>query len=368
VGMVTDSTGWSTSLVDRLSSVRNSTLVLPIVQGETVVDTATHDSADADEQAQRQKGKPIRRRMLIAALVLVGLIAVVVGIAGNPVSPGSSGLQTVAASLGDVNLSVSASGVLVDEFTYSLSPGQSATLTAKGGATLGTGGNAVGYKTTTLYVREGDSVKKNQKIARAKDSLGDYHTVRTPVAGQVRSISTAVGAAANQVAIIGAGKKLVSVSVSEYDISGVTEGLTVELTLGATKEVFAGTVYRVGELADNSTGVQTYTVLVESDELPSGARIGMSVTAAISVNSAIGVVTVPVSALTTTGDTTTVTVLNSRAVPSVVTVTLGLVGDSVAEVTSGLNAGDKVVVGTSGSVPAVTTGFGSGSGAGPGGN
>jgi multidrug efflux pump subunit AcrA (membrane-fusion protein) len=366
--MVRDSAGRSTSLIDRLCSVRNSTLVLPTVQGETVVDTATHDSADADDQVHRLKGKPIRRRILIAVLVLIGLVAVVIGIAGNPASRGSSGLQTVAASLGDVNLSVSASGTLVDEYTYSVSPGQSATLTAKGGTTLSSGGNAVGYKTTTLYVREGDTVKKNQRIARAKDSRDDYHTVRTPVAGQVRSISTAVGAAATQVATIGAGKRLVSVSVSEYDISGVTAGLTVELTLGATKEVFAGAVYRVGELADNSTGVQTYTVLIESDELPTDARIGMSVTAAISVNSAIGVVTVPVSALTTTGDTTTVTVLNSRNVPSVVTVTLGLVGDSVAEVTSGLNAGDQVVVGTSGSVPAVTTGFGSGSGAGPGGN
>ncbi len=333
-----------------------------------MVDTATHDSTSLDDPVRAQKPKRVGRRILIAALVLVGLVAVVIGIAGNPSSRGVSGQQTVPAAIGDVSLSVSASGVLVDEFTYSVAPGQAATLTARGAATLSGPGSAMGYTTTKLYVREGDTVARNQVIAHAKDSRDESVNVGTPVAGRVRSITTAVGASAANIATIGAGKVLVSVPVSEYDISGVSKGLTVELSLGATKQAFTGTVYDVGDLADSSTGVQTYTVLIASDELPKDARIGMSVTASITIDSVSGVVTVPVSALTTNDGVTTVTVLNARHAPSVVPVTLGLVGDSIAEVTSGVKAGDLVVVGTAGSVPTVTTNFGPGSGAGPGGN
>jgi multidrug efflux pump subunit AcrA (membrane-fusion protein) len=328
-----------------------------------MADTSPLDPPLVDDRPAPRKNKPVRRRILIAALVLVGLIAVVIGLAGNPASRTGTAVETVAASTGDVSLSVSASGVIVDEYTYSLSAGQSATLTAKGGTTVATAQGSAGYKTTKLYVGEGDEVDKGDKIARVKDSLGDYHTVSTPAAGHVRSLTTAVGASASQVATIGAGKLLVSVPVSEYDISGVVEGLDVDLTLGATKATFSGTVYSVGELADNSTGVQTYTVLIESEALPADARNGMSVTASINVQSVTGVVTVPVSAITGTGDSATVSIVGDRGLVTVVPVKLGLVGDTIAEITSGVSAGDLVVVGNSGSVPVVSTG-----GFGPGGN
>ena len=192
-------------------------------------------------------------------------------------------------------------------------------------------------------------------VTTAKENLsGSSVIVKSPVSGHIRSITTANGASASQVATIGAGRLLVSVMVSEYDIARVQQGQSVRMSLGATKTSFAATVSSIAQLPDDSSGVEEYQVVISSDAIPSVARVGMTATASITIASHPGVLNVPASAITTAHGRSVVSVVNARGNLTVTPVTLGLVGDSTVEIDSGLTAGDRVVTGATGTVPPAT--------------
>jgi membrane fusion protein, macrolide-specific efflux system len=297
--------------------------------------------------------KSTKRRILVVALIAVGLIAIVIGLIGRPQTNLAASLLTETVTKGDVSVNVSASGTLVDELTYSIAPETTAVLSAQAGVQLPATANAVGYHTTWIAVSPGDAVVAGQEIAEAQNAKNKAFAVVTPVNGFVRTITTALGAVASQVATIGAGAELVAVQVSEHDVATVTPGQTVSITLGATKEVFAGTVRSIGQLADSTTGVQQFQVLIASDAYPADARIGMSATASIGISSAKNVLYVSSSAITTVDKKSMVTVLENNR-ERTVEVTLGVVGDSRVEIKSGLSEGDVVVTGSSGTVPVVS--------------
>jgi multidrug efflux pump subunit AcrA (membrane-fusion protein) len=307
--------------------------------------------------------KSAKRRVLVLLLIFVGLIAIIVGVIGRPQSNLASSLLTERVTKGDVAITVSASGTLVDRYTYALAPEAPAVLTQIAGVDVGTGANAVGYHTTGVGAAPGDAIVAGQELFEVQDKDDNVFAVTSPVDGTVRSVSTTVGAAASQVATIGAGGVIVSVQVSEHDVARLSIGQTVALTLGATKETFTGTVSIVGSLATSTTGVQQYQVLVAANSLPADARIGMTVTGSIEISSAKGVLNVAASAITTVNKQSTVKVLENGRL-RLATVTLGVVGDSRVEIKSGLTEGDIVVTGSSGTVPVVSnTGrFGQGGG------
>ena len=102
------------------------------------------------------------------------------------------------------------------------------------------------------------------------------------------------------------------------------------------------------------SGIKQYEVLVEVNNVPTGARFGMSATAEIEVEKKVDVLAIPMGALI--GDIPEVEILTIDAEGnqsvSLVEVELGLTGDSLVEVVGGLSAGDQVVTGVSGTIPA----------------
>ncbi|MEY3406098.1 MAG: hypothetical protein RLZZ556_170, partial [Actinomycetota bacterium] len=101
------------------------------------------------------------------------------------------------------------------------------------------------------------------------------------------------------------------------------------------------------------SGIKQYEVLVRVKNIPTGARFGMSATAEIEVEKKLNVLAVPMSALI--GDVPEVEILKLDAAGNQsvekVEVALGLVGDSLVEITSGLSSGDQVIIGVSGKIP-----------------
>jgi macrolide-specific efflux system membrane fusion protein len=73
---------------------------------------------------------------------------------------------------------------------------------------------------------------------------------------------------------------------------------------------------------------------------------GMTATASVVADHRDGVVSLPTSAVSTRGATATVTVRAKTGKETQVPITIGLRGDSSVEITSGLNAGDIVVIRT----------------------
>ena len=153
---------------------------------------------------------------------------------------------------------------------------------------------------------------------------------------------------------VGSAKPIVSVFVSEYDADLVSLGQQATIELDAINAVFEGEVVRIGQVAQAVSGIKQYEVLVEVTEVPSGARFGMSATAEIEVEQKSDVLAIPMSALI--GDVPEVEILivdaDGNQTVETVAVELGLAGDSLVEITSGLSEGDRVITGVTGSVPA----------------
>jgi RND family efflux transporter MFP subunit len=134
-----------------------------------------------------------------------------------------------------------------------------------------------------------------------------------------------------------------SVSVNEVDMPNVSIGQKVTLKVDALDSLEAsGTVEKINKLGTETQGVVTYTVTIKLDSLDSRMLPKMSITASIISNSKEDVLAVPTSAITTEGNNHYVEVLNN-GIPQKIKVQIGISNDTETEITSGLNAGDKVV-------------------------
>jgi multidrug efflux pump subunit AcrA (membrane-fusion protein) len=172
--------------------------------------------------------------------------------------------------------------------------------------------------------------------------------------GIVRSVDTSEGLrTSGQVVSVGSAVPVVSVFASEYDADLVDIGQKASIELDAINAVFEGDVISIGQVARSVSGIKQYEVLVEVTKIPTGARFGMSATAEIEVERSSSVLAVPFSALI--GELPEVQILviadSGEQTVTTVEVKLGTRGDSLVEITSGIEAGDLVIIGIAGDVP-----------------
>ncbi len=158
----------------------------------------------------------------------------------------------------------------------------------------------------------------------------------------------------------------VTASVAEADAADVEVGQPATVTLSASSTDVTGSVTAISVSGTTTSNVVNYPVTVSLTEVPEGVRLGASVSVSITTGSAEDALIVPTSAVTTTGSRHTVTVLENGA-ELTVPVEIGIEGDSGVQITSGLTAGQVVVL-TSTSSGSISNGFpGGGAGAGFGG-
>ncbi|MFA4928795.1 MAG: HlyD family efflux transporter periplasmic adaptor subunit, partial [Patulibacter sp.] len=163
------------------------------------------------------------------------------------------------------------------------------------------------------------------------------------------------------------------VSFSESDIDDLKVGQAAAVTVTALDGVqLSATVKRIGLTASTTSGVVSYPVTLAVKQRADGVRSGMSASAEVVVEQAKGVV-VPSQAVR--GRSVTV---RRDGKDEQVTVQTGVVGDSTTLISSGLSAGDVVVLptltvsggGAAGGIPGgggaggAAGGFGSGRGGG----
>jgi hypothetical protein len=180
------------------------------------------------------------------------------------------------------------------------------------------------------------------------------------------------------ISVLAPGSYLVSATVPLSAVDKIQVGQQAAVRPDVLNGTLTGTVAAIGVLSSSSsTSTATsfpITVAVQSPDATLYDGSGASVT--FSVGKVDGVLTVPSSAVHTDGSRSTVTVLNGTS-QQTVDVTTGVVGQDLTEITSGLNAGQTVVLADLGApIPTSTAatrpgaGFGSiggGAGAGAGG-
>jgi macrolide-specific efflux system membrane fusion protein len=291
--------------------------------------------------------------------------------------------RTVPVSQGDVVQTASASGSV-----------QSATTATADFVTSGT--------VTSIAVKVGDAVKKGAVLARVDatqqraqldaaeanltaaqasldraDTSGDDTAIATaqaqvtsaraavteaeravsgtvlkaPMAGTVTAVNGSVGGTSNgstgfvQLADLGAMQ--VSASFAEADATKLKTGQTATVTWAALAGATAqGTVASIAPTASTTNNVNSYAVIVSLGTLPTGIRMGQTVTASVTVAQATNVVRVPAAAVRALGNGHVVTVVG-EGTNQVRRVEVGVEGDSFTEITSGLTVGEQVQIVTS---------------------
>ena len=141
-------------------------------------------------------------------------------------------------------------------------------------------------------------------------------------------------------------------NVDELDISQVQVGQTVQITADALPgQIFEGVVTKVSINGNTTGGVTSYPVTVQIDET-NGLLPGMNVDASVIVSQSLGVLSVPVEAvsrgnqvLVKTNGADAAKEGNAEGIPAgyaFVEVEVGNSNDDYIEIVSGLSEGDEI--------------------------
>ncbi len=188
-----------------------------------------------------------------------------------------------------------------------------------------------------------------QQLQAAHDDLDDAELL-APISGTVGTVDLVKGnsAGAGSITLIGTGNARVSIELPLKTRTAITPGRPVAVTPAGSVKALTGKVTAISVVETSGTTGEspTYTTLVTVSDPDGLLAAGAKASATIPVAAATNVVRVPVSAVTPTGTgTATVSVLESgAAVARTVEVQTGAVGGGWVQITSGVTAGQTLVL------------------------
>jgi multidrug efflux pump subunit AcrA (membrane-fusion protein) len=154
----------------------------------------------------------------------------------------------------------------------------------------------------------------------------------------------------------------VTADVSESDVASVKNGQSATINLNAAPGAdYGATVSFISPTSTTVSNVVEYAVTLSlTAAVPPSVRPGQSASITIVTGEASDAVYVPSAAVTTTGTRSVVTVVGANGQDTVTPVTVGLVGNTDTQVTSGLTVGQNVVLSLTTTSGTGTTGRGFG--------
>jgi multidrug efflux pump subunit AcrA (membrane-fusion protein) len=175
-------------------------------------------------------------------------------------------------------------------------------------------------------------------------------TLTSPIAGTVAAVAITTGntvdanSTSSVITILGPGQYEVSTTVGLSLIDQLEVGDEASIAVNGITKPLRGKVTMIGVLSSSATsGDVTYPVTVLLDPVSQTLYQGSGASVDITLSEVSNVLTVPTSAVHTTGSQHSVSVLTNGAVSTVV-VQVGAVGTGLTEITSGLKAGQEVVI------------------------
>ncbi len=179
----------------------------------------------------------------------------------------------------------------------------------------------------------------------------DNTIITAPFDGQMAIMNVQVGDQVSGSTIIGAlitTQKIATLSLNEVDASKIKVGDKVITTFDAVDGLsITGKVFQIDMLGTVSQGVVNYTVKVSFDTQDEQVKPNMSANCEIITTAKTDVVAVPNSAVKTDNSGNYyVQMLDANGSPFNKTVQTGIANESITEIISGLNEGDKVVTQT----------------------
>jgi multidrug efflux pump subunit AcrA (membrane-fusion protein) len=225
--------------------------------------------------------------------------------------------------------------------------------------TLLSGADPLDIQSSQLSVQQ-----QELSLQTAQTNLDDCY-LRSPIDGIVSAIAAVVGEDVPSPAVTIVGQSQVAqVTLNEVDAAKVKVGDKATMTFDAISGLsVAGQVIELDPVGTVSQGVVDYNAQVAFAQSNDQVKPGMSVTADIVTQADQDVIVVPNSAITTQAGSTYVLepaspvsdamIASSSAgganlteAPRLVPVTVGIANDTETEITSGVQAGDQIIVQT----------------------
>jgi macrolide-specific efflux system membrane fusion protein len=137
----------------------------------------------------------------------------------------------------------------------------------------------------------------------------------------------------------------VSASFAEADATKLKTDQVATVTWAALSGARAtGRIATIAPTATTQNNVNSYAVTVSLDTLPTGIRIGQTVTVLVTVAQVDAAIRVPAAAVRGTGQRHTVEVVGADGKQAARAVEVGVLGDQFVEITSGLELGERVAL------------------------
>ena len=342
------------------------------------------------------------RRFVTARPLLTGGVAVVVIggsvagylLAGDSTAHAQDGLvsRLVAATVGTVRESVSATGTLAPADEEDVSFTSSARITSvrvtvgdkvHKGAPLGTiddlslratladarstlaSARATlsddldsGSATSAQLSADRSAVATGRRaVTAARDAVADA-TLRSPITGTVAEVNVAKGdqaAGASAAAdssgtssgdfvVVGMKKWTVSATVDDTEVGRIAAGQQARITTDNVTSTVFGVVSSVSVLSSSDSGAASYPVEIAVTGTPHGLHDGASAAVEIVYRQVSNVLTVPTAAVHRSAQGSAYVYLSSNGTKVKRAVTLGLSSGGTTQIKSGLKSGDQVYV------------------------
>lgn len=209
----------------------------------------------------------------------------------------------------------------------------------------------IGGKLIEVSVALGSKVKKGQVIAQIDPSVpGSRYSaspVTAPISGYITSVPLQIGttvSVSSPIAVIGDIEDLqVSVNIPERFVAVLKTGLKAEMTLEAfPAEKFLATVIRVSPVVDSVS--RTKEVQLAIDTVDPRINAGMFPKIKLYTTITPNAVTIPQASIVSNFGSNYVFVVNGDSTVSRREITQGVTVDGVTQITSGVSAGERVVV------------------------
>jgi len=186
-------------------------------------------------------------------------------------------------------------------------------------------------------------------VAVAQQNLAQA-TLTSPINGTVDAVnlvagaSVTAGSSTENIVVQGSGGYQVSTTIGIDNIPHVAVGQPATVVPDGTHKTMSGKVASIS-IAPNSTSALSTTYLVVIGLKHPNLKLGNGSTGTVTITTqhAKSTLAVPTSAVTTSGTSHTVEVLDGNT-PRTTTVRVGVVGYTWTQITSGLKAGQQVVL------------------------
>ena len=179
----------------------------------------------------------------------------------------------------------------------------------------------------------------------ASDGMSNY-VVTSPIDGYITSISVDVGSLASQSApaatIANIDKLQIDTSISEAIINKIKVGDKVDVLVSSVSETpFSGTITALSPAP--AAGSLTYPMKVTLDNETAAVKSGMFAEVIITSDRTVNVIALPSDAVLTKSGKTVVAAIENNKV-TFKDVVVGVDNGQLAEIKSGIKAGDTVVI------------------------